>query len=131
MKNILLTCASLFLLLPFVSKGQDVVTLENSQEEIVAVIQAIMAIAQQEKAVADASPITLRPIETVRAISGQEYTLEQAKEMTSMLVLEDNHIKVTPKYRDMEARWDGVSFDDLAKALDDFRSNELTSQQVQ
>lgn len=130
MKQITVILLSLLFLLPLSSKGQELVTLDSSQQEIAKVIEQVMRLSEQEQALENASAVELRAVAAVRAISGsKEYSLKATEAIASGLTLENNHIIILPKYQESAegATWDGVSLFELAEALDDFRSKEQTT----
>ncbi len=134
MRGVKVLCLYIFLGFCFSigAKGQNNVTLDNTQQEVVKVIESVMHLSEQDLAPESKSPTTSQAIETVRAFTGgKEFNQKEAIALASMLTLENNHIVVLPKYREKAkgATWDGVSLFDLAKALDEFRSNDLTLQQ--
>jgi len=115
-----------------VAKGQQQVTLDESQQEIAKVIKTVMHLSEQDATLAQADATTRKAVEVVRALTGQkEYSEKMATNLASALTLEDNHIVILPKYqRPTEgATWDGVSLAEFVKAIDDFRSMTLTGQQ--
>ena len=129
MKHTTWLCALLLFLLPLVAKGQQQVTLDESQQEIAKVIETVMHLSEQDATLAQADA---KAVEVVRALTGQkEYSEKMATNLASGLTLEDNHIVILPKYqRPTEgATWDGVSLAEFVKAIDDFRSMTLTGQQ--
>ena len=112
--------------------GQQQVTLDKSQQEIVKVIETVMHISEQDATLAQADATTRKAVEVVRALTGQkEYSEKEATDLASLLTFEDNHIVLLPKYQHLAeaARWNGVSLAEFVKAIDDFRSMTLTGQQ--
>lgn len=131
MKHTTWLCALLLFLLPLVAKGQQQVTLDESQQEIAKVIKIVMHLSEQDATLAQADATIRKAVEVVRALTGQkEYSEKEATDLASLLTLEDNHIVLLPKYQHLAeaARWDGVSLAEFVKAIDDFRSAELASQ---
>ena len=132
MKHTTWLCALLLFLLPLVAKGQQQVTLDESQQEIAKVIKTVMHISEQDATLAQADATTRKAVEVVRAFTGQkEYSEKMATDLAAGLTLEDNHIIILPKYQRLAegATWDGVSLAEFVKAIDDFRSMGLTGQQ--
>ena len=132
MKHTTWLCALLLFLLPLVAKGQETATLDESQQEIVKVIETVMHLSEQEAILDQADATTRKAVEVVRALTGQkEYSEKIVTDLAAGLTLEDNHIVLLPKYQHLAeaARWDGVSLAEFVKAIDDFRSMTLTGQQ--
>ena len=132
MKHTTWLCALLLFLLPLVAKGQQQVTLDESQQKIAKVIETVMHLSEQDATLAQADATIRKAVEAVRALTGQkEYNEKRATDLASSLTLEDNHIVLLPKYQYLaeDAKWDGVSLAEFVKAIDDFRSMTLTGQQ--
>lgn len=126
MKRILLILASVLLLFPLVSLGQENNELSSDQKEILTIIEAVMHQSEQEEMFANASPIARNAIEAVRAIAGTKaYDAYSATQMALGLRLDNGHIKASTRYDEVDATWDGVSMHDLAKALDEYNTKEM------